>query len=188
MRVTLPYAVLLLFALPQVANGQSFMVLGSGGLTTLDSGHNLSYGLDPGLSLAAGIGIVTTPRLDVLIEVNRTHRPSQFRIDGFGDVSGFRGGTLTLAVGELRAHLFDRERVGPYGILGFAAGISRPNVNEVFPDRVTNAVRTIVVGGGVHAPLSRALSVFADVRIFVGGETGEFLLLIPARGGLAWKF
>lgn len=188
MRLTSAGIALFWLAIPHVAQAQSLMVHASGGLTTLDSGHNLSYGLDPGLSLAARVGFVATPRLDVLIEVNRTHRPSQFRVDGFGDVSGFRGGTLTLAAGELRAHLFDRGRVGPYGILGFAAGISRPNVNDVFPDRKTNGVRAMVVGGGVHAPLSRALSVFADGRIFVGGEAGEFLIVLPVRGGIAWSF
>ena len=58
-----------------------------------------------------------------------------------------------LATGGLRVAFFGRDRVGPYVLGGFAAGVSHPNVNELFPDRVTNGVRAAFFGGGIHAPL-----------------------------------
>jgi hypothetical protein len=170
------------------ASGQSVLVQGSFGPTIIDSGHNLSYGIDPGHSVAVGIGVSPTPRLTLAVEVERTHRASQLRTDARGNVFGFRGGTLTLATAELRASLFQSDRVGPYGLIGFAAGVSRLGVTDEFPDRVTNAVRAAVFGGGLHVPLRGRMSLFADGRMIIGSEASELLAVTPIRAGLAWRF
>ena len=72
--------------------------------------------------------------------------------------------------------------------MGFAAGVSRPNVNELFPDPVTNNVRAIFFGGGIHVPLKERVSLFADARMMVGAEAGELLAVAPIRAGVAWRF
>jgi hypothetical protein len=100
---------------------------GSAGPTLIDNGY----------SLAGGIGVSPTSHLTVLFDVERTHLSSRSRSDGRGGFAGFRGGTLTLGSAQLRVTPFGRDRIGPYGLVGFAAGVSRPNVNEMFPDPVT---------------------------------------------------
>jgi len=65
---------------------------------------------------------------------------------------------------ELRVTPLGRDRVGPYGLIGLAVGVSRPNVNERFPDSVTNDARAIFFGGGIHVPLKERISLFADGR------------------------
>jgi hypothetical protein len=67
--------------------------------------------------------------------------------------------------------------------------VSRPNVNEIFRNRVTNYVQAIFLGGGVHVPLGERMTVFADVRMLVGAEGREGMVAVaPARVGLAWRF
>jgi hypothetical protein len=178
MRVIPGQVSLLLLASPPVASGQSFVVQGSGGPTLVETGY----------SLAGGIGFLPISRVALLVDVERTHLSSQVRSDGRGGVSGFRGGTLTLMAAQLRVAPLGHERVGPYGLAGFAAGVSRPNVTELFPERVTNDVRAIFFGGGIHVPLKERISLFADGRMMVGTEAGELLAVAPLRAGLAWRF
>lgn len=179
---------LLVLVSPAIANGQSFQVQAAAGPNILDTGHNLSYGFDPGFSISAGVGISPSPRVTFLLEVERTRRASQLQTDARGNVFGFRGGTTTLAVPQMRATLFQRDRIGPYAIVGFAAGVSRLNVTEEHPDRVSNDVRALVFGGGVHVPLRDGISLFADGRFIFGGEANEIFGLSPIRAGLAWQF
>lgn len=188
MRVIPAVIALLSFVYPAVASGQSFQVQGSAGGTVVDSGHNLSYGFNPGHSLAAGIGFRPTPRLTLLVDVERIRRASQRRLDARGNEFGFRGGTLTMAEAQLRVALFGPERIGPYGIVGFAAGQSRLNVSESFPDAVSNDARAVIFGGGIHVPLRDRLSLFADGRMIIGTEANELLAVMPIRAGLAWRF
>ena len=108
--------------------------------------------------------------------------------DGRGGFAGFRGGTLTLGSAQLRVMPFGRDRIGPYGLVGFAAGVSHPNVNEMFPDPVTNDVRAMFFGGGIHVPLKERVSLFADGRMMIGAEAGELLAVAPIRAGVAWSF
>lgn len=178
MRVITGLVSLLLLACPPLASGQSFGLQGSGGPTLVETGY----------SLAGGIGFLPSSRLTVLLDVERTHLSSQVRSDGRGGVSGFRGGTLTLVAAHLRVTPFGHDRVGPYGLAGFAAGVSRPNVTELFPDRVTNDVRAVFFGGGIHVPLGERISLFADGRMMVGTEAGELLAVAPLRTGIAWRF
>jgi hypothetical protein len=169
---------LLLLACPGMAAGQSFELHGSAGPTLIDTGY----------SLAAGIGFSPASHVTVVLDVERTHLSSQLRTDGRGGVVGSRGGTFTLVAPQLRLALFGRNRVGPYGLAGFAAGVSRPNVNDLFPDRVTNDVRAIFFGGGIHVPFNERLSLVADGRMIIGGEAGELLAVAPIRAGVMWRF
>jgi hypothetical protein len=169
---------LLLLTIPRIATGQSLEVHGSAGPTLVDAGY----------SLAAGFGVSPTSHLTVLFDVERTHLSSQLTSDGRGGFSGFRGGTLTLGSAHLRVAPFGRDRIGPYGLIGFAAGVSRPNVNEAFPNPVTNDVRAVFFGGGIQMPLNKGLNLFADGRMMVGAEAGELLAVAPIRAGLAWRF
>jgi hypothetical protein len=178
MRIILGFLSLLLVMCPRIVSGQSFLVHGSAGPTLVDSGH----------SLAAGIGFSPASRLTISLDVERTHLSSRTRSDGRDGVASFRGGTLTLGTAQLGVSLLGRDRVGPYGLVGFAAGTSRPNVNELFPDRVTNDVRAAFFGGGIHVPLKQRLSLFADGRMMIGGEAGELVAVVPIRAGVAWRF
>jgi hypothetical protein len=169
---------LLVLAGPRTASGQSFVLHGAAGPTLIDTGY----------SLAAGIGFSPTSHITVLVNVERTHLASRMRSDGPGSISAFRGGRLTLGAAELHVALFGRNRVGPYGLAGFAAGQSRPNVNETFPEPVTNHVRAVFFGAGIDVPLGERISFFADGRMIVGDEAGELLAVAPIRAGLSWRY
>jgi hypothetical protein len=173
-------AVLIMLTYPLLASAQSFQVQGSGGPTLTD----------PGNSVAAGIGYAPTSRLAFQANVERTHLESQIRRDARNFVSSaFRGGTLTLATVELQVNVRKRDRFGPYGLVGFAAGRSRPTVNEHFPEPVTNDVRAMFLGGGILIPVRDRLSLFADARMMVGAEGVEGIVgVAPLRAGVAWRF
>jgi hypothetical protein len=66
--------------------------------------------------------------------------------------------------------------------------VSRPNVNEDFPDPVTSDATVFFAGGGVRVPLNGHLSLFGDVRFLILGEQDSATLLAPVQGGLAWRF
>jgi hypothetical protein len=170
----------LLFFSPTVARAQSFELHGAGGRTITDPGH----------SLTAGFGFSPTSRLTFMVDLERTHIPSQFHTDERGFMTATRGGTLTVAVPALRVSLFGRERLGPYVLAGFAAGLSRPNVNDTFPTPVTHEVRGPFFGGGVQVPIGDRVALFADVRMMlvVGREGDELFAVAPIRGGIAWRF
>jgi hypothetical protein len=159
------------------AAGQSLVLEGAAGPTIVDTGY----------SAAAGVGFFPTSRVAVLFNVERTHLSTRVRTHASGG-SIFRGGTLTLAVPQLRVTLFDRDRLGPYGVVGFAVGVSQPNVNDRFRDRVTNSARAVFVGGGIQVPVKERISIFADVRLMMGVEAGELLGVAPIRAGVAWYF
>lgn len=159
------------------ANGQSLELFGSAGLTTLD----------PGNSVAAGAGFSPHRLLTLVFSFDRTHTDTQTTRypDGF---SVERGGTLYLGAAELRVLPFGRARFGPYGLSGLAAGLSRPNVNQYFPNRVNNGAAVMFVGGGVHAPFGERFSVFADWRLMFGGEGREGVVAVaPLRAGVSWR-
>ncbi len=174
----IPALAVLLLASPCMASAQSFLLHGSAGPTLIDTGY----------SLAGGFGFSPTSRLTVQFDLERTQLSSQLSSDGRGGFAGFRGGALTLGSAQLKVMPFGREQVGPYGLAGFAVGVSRPNVNEAFPDPVTNDVRAIFFGGGIHIPVRERVSIFADGRMMVGSEAGELLAVAPIRAGVAWRF
>jgi hypothetical protein len=165
---------------PAVACGQDFMVHGAAGPTITD----------PGYSLAAGVGFSPTSHLTIVFSAERTHLSNQIRTEPEGFTSEFRGGTLTLAAGEVRFAIRDRHRVGPYAVTGVAAGVSRPNVTPTLPEQVTNGVFAPFFGGGILVPLGDRVAVFADARMMlaVGTEADEFTAVAPICGGIAWRF
>ena len=163
---------------PSVVNGQSFELYGSAGPTLIDTGN----------SFAAGVGFSPTSRLTIGFNFERTHLSSRTSREG-SVVSSFRGGTLLLGTAELRFAPFGRGRFGPFGVAGVAAGVSHPNVNDMFPSRVTNRVGAMFFGGGVNVPLSERMILFADARMMVGAEGNEGVVAVaPARAGVAWRF
>jgi hypothetical protein len=169
---------MILLLAPGAANAQSFGLYGSAGPTITDAGN----------SVAARAGFSPTSRLSFLFSFERTHLSSRTSRDG-DTVSNFRGGTLFLGTAEVRFAPFGRGRFGPFGLAGIAAGVSHPNVNDVFPTRVTNEVRAFFLGGGIDVPLSDRLSVFADARMTVGAEGTEGMVAVaPVRAGVAWRF
>jgi hypothetical protein len=178
MRVAIVVLSLFVVVFPCAARAQLFTVHGAAGPTLVDRGY----------TLVAGGGIVPTRHLSVLFDVERTHLSSRSTSDGRGGTSEFRGGTLTLGSAQLRVAPFGHGRLGPYGLAGVAAGVSRPNVNEAFPTRVTNDVWAIFFGGGLFVPLTDQLNAYVDGRMLVGDEAGELLAVLPIRGGLAWRF
>ena len=169
--------VLLAFCPPD-ARGQTFELHGSAGPTITDAG----------LSLAGGVGVSPTARLTLFANIERTHLFSQFRREP-DPALYFRGGTYLLGSAELRFAPRGRGRVGPFAVAGFAAGVSRPNVNEVFPTPVTNAARAFFGGGGLLVPLGQRLAAFADVRMLIGAEGSDGIVAVaPVRAGVAWRF
>lgn len=178
MRLIPGLIVLAMLISPAAANGQSFNVHGAAGPTITDAGN----------SLAVGVGFSPLSQLTIAVDFERTHLASRTSRDG-GTISTFRGGTLFLGTAELRYAPRGRDRIGPYGLAGFAAGVSHPTVNDVFPTRVSNDVRAMFVGGGVHVPLRDRLAVFADVRMMFGEEGIDGIVAVaPVRAGMAWRF
>jgi hypothetical protein len=176
---TLTFLVALaLLASPAVAGAQSFELSGSAGPTITDTGN----------SFAAGVGYSPTSRMTIVFNVERTHLASRTSREGAG-VSSFRGGTLLLGTTELRVTPFGRDRFGPFVVVGLARGVSHPNVNQLFPHRVTNDVRGMFAGGGVRVPLSERLAVFAEARMMIGAEGNEGMVgVAPMRAGVTWQF
>jgi hypothetical protein len=168
---------LLLLASAGAAHAQSRELYVSAGPTVVDAGS----------SVASGAGFSPIPALTVLFNVERTHLSSQTRQDGNVE-SKFRGGTLLLGTAELRYTPFGRARFGPFALVGLGAGVSRPNVNQAFPEPVSHGVRAMFVGGGVQAPLGERVAIFADMRMLVGAEDTEIVAAVPIRAGLAWRF
>jgi hypothetical protein len=170
------FAVLLTF--PPAARSQAFEVYGSAGPTLSDAGN----------SVAAGFGFSPTSRLTLFGSVERTHLSSRTAREG-DVVSSFRGGTLLLGSAETRFFPLGRSRAGPFVLAGFAAGVSRLNVNEVFPTPATNEARAIFGGGGWLIPLGARVTVFADVRMLFGAEGSEGIVAVaPLRAGVSWGF
>ena len=177
MRV-IPALLAALFLIPCAANGQTFV--------HVSAGPTLS---DRGYSLAAGLGFSPSSRLTLMASVDRTHLPSRRKVYP-GSFSEFRGGTVTLAAAEVQVSLLGRDRIGPYGLAGFATGVSRPNVTAVFPDRVSHRVGAPFLGGGIQVPLRNRLRLVADARLMlvIGTEADSLFAIAPLRAGLAWDF
>ena len=180
MRIILAVITVLLLVAPPGASGQTFSVQGSGGPTMTDPGH----------SLAAGVAFSPTSRLTFMVDVERTHLSTRIHTDARGITSAFRGGTVTVVAPALRVSLLGGDRVGPYGLIGLAAGVSRPNVTDLFPNRVTNEVRGPFAGGGIQVPLRNRVTLFAEARMMlvIGKDVDELFAATPFRAGIAWRF
>ena len=125
-----------------------------------------------------------------MVDVERTHLSSQIRTYDYGVTSAFRGGTVTLVSPACVLSLLGRDRVGPYGLVGLAAGVSRPNVTDLFPDRVSNEVRAPFAGGGIQVPLRNRVTLFAEARMMlvIGKGADDLFAVAPFRAGVAWHF
>lgn len=169
----------LLFTLSsRVSSAQSLELYAAGGPTIVDTGH----------SLAVGAGFSPNSRWTLVFNFERTHLSSRTSFED-GVSSSFRGGTLYLGTAEVRFSPLGRGRLGPYALAGFAEGVSRPNVNERFPNRVSNHARAIFFGGGVEVPLNQRVSVFADGRLMGGAEGVEGIIaVLPIRAGVNVRF
>jgi hypothetical protein len=179
---------LLLLLSPRMAVSQTSESEGAG----LDR-FSLDLGAGPllksgGHSLGASFGFSPIARVDLVVHVERNHLP--FQRETFGDgLSLTRGGTLTSVSGELRASIFPPDRVSPYGLAGIGGGVSRPTVNDAFPDPVENDLRVVYFGGGLRVPIRKDLSVFGDARAMLALEGGDGIMGVwPVRAGLAWRF
>jgi hypothetical protein len=132
---------------------------------------------------SVSVGFSPNGHLDFLISAERSHLPTE--VTPFGAT---RGGTATFFSGEVRVAPFTFNRLSPYVLASAGRGTSRPNVNDLFPDRVTNDTWLLFFGGGLRIPMTTRLSAFADVRAGIQGERDTIGLLVPVRGGLAWRF
>ena len=170
----------LVLVVPAIASGQSLELYGAAGPTLTD----------PGSSVAAGGGFSPRPWITVAFGVERTQLSTQTTFDEQGRIlSSFRGGTMYLGTGEVRVTPLGPDRLGPYGLAGLAAGVSRPHVTARYPDRVTNQVRAVLAGGGLQVPVGGRLSLFAEARMMLGAEGIEGIVAVaPLRAGLAWRF
>lgn len=120
--------------------------------------------------------------------VERLHIPFERRATS-DSISLTRGGTLTFVGGEVRAVIVPDRRVVPYGLAGIGAGISRPTVNEDFPDVVKNDLRVVYFGGGVRVPLGGGVSVYGDACAMLALEGYDSMIGVwPVRGGVACRF
>jgi hypothetical protein len=168
----------LLLTSPAFPRGQTFVVHGAAGPTIND----------PGYSLAVGVGISLTSRLTFGFTAERTHLPSRIETYHDGFSAAIRGGTLTLASGEMRFAILGRNRVSPYVLTGIAAGLARPDVTPIFPSRVTHDVLGSFFGGGLLVPVGEKAAVFAEARMMLAIGSNDLFAVVPIRGGIAWHF
>ncbi len=180
---------LLLALSPGVATGQSADTAPAEfGRFSLEAGGGALLNSGGGHTLSAAFGFSPVSRVDILVSVERNHLP--FQRNRFGDgVSLTRGGTLASVSGEVRASLFAPHRFTPYALAGIGGGVSRPTVNDAFPEPIENQLRVVYFGGGVRVPLRNGLSLFGDARAMLAVEADDGLAgMWPVRAGIAWRF
>ena len=137
--------------------------------------------------MSASFGFALSDGVTFVVGGERSHTPTRIsRSDrGFGAT---RGGTWEIVSAELRLAPRLNRRWAPYATLGLGLGVSHPNVNTYFSDRVSNVVRMAFVGGGASVRLSQHVSAFADARFALGTERDVLFGSLPVRAGVAWHF
>lgn len=163
--------------LPTTASGQS---TGLAVTVQAAAGTHLNAGGD---LQSIAVGLSPSRWVDLLISGERTHLPTER-----GAFGATRGGTATFVSGEIRVFPVTFGRTSPYALASLGWGNSRPTVNDVFPDRVSNRAWMLLFGGGARVGLTTRLSAFADVRVGIQGELDVIGLRVPIRGGLAFRF
>ena len=177
--------VVMFLCLPGMVSGQTSV--GEPGRVSVQAGAGATV-MYPGNALSATFGYSPASRLDLLLNVERIHVPSQFRHYPHG-TSATRGGTLTFLSPELRLSLFPADRVSPFATIGVGRGVSHPNVNAQFPVPVKNDLRVVYFGGGIRVPLRQGLSLVGDVRAMLALEGYDGIMGVwPVRAGVAWRF
>ena len=109
---------------------------------------------DGGDTQSIGLGVSFGERFGVVVNAERSHVPTDvtFFEDGY---AATRGGTTRFVSGEFRYVPITYKRLSPYVLVGVGRGVSRPNVNEFFPDRVTHTVTLLFPGFGVRVLADR---------------------------------
>jgi hypothetical protein len=134
-------------------------------------------------------GIAPTRSLTLLVSAERSYISDTIELyeDGY---SSERGGTEQFVGAELRYAFFPSKRVSPYVLGGTGRGISRPNVNEFFPDKKMRGIQVLYYGGGVRIPVRSRLDAFVDARLMMAVEAKSdyFGVRLPVRAGVAWRF
>lgn len=195
MRVMAAAIAVLCVFVPRVATGQTSTVAPAPHDAESERRHHLSVQVAAGPTaigggnvLSAAFGYSPASRLELLLNVERIHLP--FQLNRFPDgYSVTRGGTMTFVSGELRLALLPAARVVPFAMAGVGGGVSRPNVNAEFPDRVRNDLRVLYFGGGVHVPLRRGFSLVGEARAMAALEGYDTVVGVwPVRAGVVWRF
>ena len=144
---------------------------------------------DRGDTRSIGLGLSFGRRFQVVVNAERSHVPSDvtFFADGY---AATRGATTTFVSGEFRYVPISYRRLSPYVLVGAGRGVSRPNVDAFFPDRVEHDVLLVFPGFGARVRLTGHLDAFADLRLMLQSRVGEpdAGVFGPIRGGLAWRF
>jgi hypothetical protein len=148
-----------------------------------------SHFADGGDTQSIGLGIWFGKRFGVVVNAERSHVPTDvtFYENGY---AATRGATTRFASGEFRYVPVTYKRISPYVLVVVGFGVSRPNVNEFFPDRVEHDVTLQGPGFGGSVLVTEHLSAFADLRMMFQSRRGEPDAggFAPIRGGLAWRF
>ncbi len=188
-------AVFLLFVFANVARGQTFAAASAAADRGGDERERFSVQAAAGPTLRGGghalsasFGYAPASRLELIVSVERIHLPFEVTPLPRG-VSTTRGGTMTFVSGELRVAFLPPERVWPFALAGVGAGVSRPTVNDQFPDVVKNDLRVLYVGGGVRVALGGGVGVWGDARAMLALEGNDGVMAVwPVRAGLTWRF
>ena len=134
-------------------------------------------------------GFAPTRSLTVLVSAERSYVADKIKLyeDGY---FWERGGTERFVSGEVRYAFLPGRRVSPYVLGGTGRGLSRPNVNEFFPDKKERGIQVIYYGGGVRIPVGPRLDAFVDGRFIMAVEakTDYFGVHLPVRAGVALRF
>lgn len=178
-RVFLMIALVLLVPVAAAAQDRASRFSVHFGAGTMINGGGNTQSLSVGFWPAARIGFV--------VSAERIHLPTDVNYYANG-YDATRGGTTTFVAGELRWLPFTASRVSPYVFAGAGRGTARLNVNEFFPDPVSNPAMLFFFGGGLQVPAGEHLSVFADVSMTGQLERDVPYLFVPARAGIAWRF
>ena len=144
---------------------------------------------DGGNTQSIGLGVWFGKRFGAVANAERSHVPTDVTFFDNG-YAATRGAATRFISGEFRYIPVTYQRLSPYVIAALGRGVSRPNVNEFFPNRVTHTVTLVGPGFGIRVLVTEHLSAFADVRFLFQSRHGEpddggFA---PVRGGLAWRF
>lgn len=134
-------------------------------------------------------GFAPTRSLTLLVGAERSYVAD--KIERYPDgYASERGGTEQFVSAEVRYEFLPRKRVSAYVLGGTGRGISRPNVNEFFPDKKQRGIQTLYYGGGVRIPVRPRLDAFVDARLMMAVEARSdyFGVRFPVRAGVALRF
>ena len=138
---------------------------------------------------SVAFGFAPTRNITLLVSGEQSYIPT--KVDRYENgYSAERGGTERFVSAELRYAFLPDKRVSPYVLGGIGRGLSRPNVNELFPDAHERGIQVAYYGGGVRIPVGSRLDAFVDTRFLMasGAEADYLGIYFPIRAGVAWRF